>query len=182
MVRDVSYRDLNVQHVELLTPPSHICGLLISLLRSFCLLHFIFINILPSVLKYTNQCFVLSLCSSRLKGAWMVGRNSGRPNRTDTRKLCGVFIAQGLQRELDWIELDLTAQNWTDSVRFISYRTWLLWMRWLLSLTGKWNWTKQNHIKWIVDWREKEASNCTGKKIQDKSVIGLVWTASKVLV
>lgn len=46
----------------------------------------------------------------------MAGRDSGRPDRTDTGKLCGVFVVQGHEEDL----------NWTDSIRSYTIRDWTI--------------------------------------------------------
>ena len=90
---------------------------------------------------HTSCLFLLS--SSCLQGARLAGRDAGRPDGTNTRKLRGVFIVQKTRTRLDWTwpkldcgGLESTAQDWTDSVRPFTKLDWTIVVEATLLLTG----------------------------------------------
>lgn len=85
--------------------------------------------------------FCRSVSSSCLQGARLAGRDARRSYWTDTRKLCGVFIIQGLKRlthlstKAEWRWLDLTAQDgWNVYWTGLLLRQMLSWADWDLKL------------------------------------------------
>lgn len=116
----------------------------------------------------------LSLSSSCLQGARMAGRDSRRSNRTDTRKLFGVFIVQDWKNiqtqhlliKLEWRGLDLTAQNLTivDKDNCLSRVEWELkldqaepYQMDLIQKRSEADW-RENHK---LHWKKKDESHCS---------------------